>query len=102
MTPTVTSMRPKAGDWLVVPPRSVGDTGRRGLILEILGEREHERYRVRWDEEHESIFSSQRRLPDTTGTRSMRDGRPRLLSTQDAWPSRPPGSVRVVVRATRR
>lgn len=44
-----------AGDWIEVhglpglPPR-------RGLVEEILGGPGHERYRVRWDEQHESIF----------------------------------------------
>ena len=27
-----------------------------GLILEVIGSPGHERYRVRWDEEHESIY----------------------------------------------
>jgi hypothetical protein len=34
----------------------VGDQERSGLILEVLGTPGHEHYRVRWDEEHESIF----------------------------------------------
>ncbi len=32
-----------------------GEAARRGEILEILGEPGHEHYRVRWDEQHESI-----------------------------------------------
>ena len=32
-----------------------GEPPRRGEIVEILGEPGHERYRVRWDEHHESI-----------------------------------------------
>jgi len=44
------------GDWLVILPRGLGDHGRRGLILEVIGRGEHEHYRVRWDEEHESLF----------------------------------------------
>jgi len=32
-----------------------GQPPRRGEILELLGGEEHERYRVRWDEQHESI-----------------------------------------------
>ena len=52
MTPQRT---PLTGDWLEVngipgyPPR-------RGEILEVLGRPGHEHYRVRWDEEHESLF----------------------------------------------
>jgi len=32
-----------------------GQAPRRGEILEVLGREGHERYRVRWDERHESI-----------------------------------------------
>ena len=32
-----------------------GEPARRGEILEVLGEGGHEHYRVRWDEQHESI-----------------------------------------------
>ncbi len=35
---------------------ALGEPAREGLILEVLGTPGHERYRVRWDEEHESIF----------------------------------------------
>ena len=43
-----------AGDW--VEPRSVhGQAPRRGEIIEVLGGEGHEHYRVRWDEQHESI-----------------------------------------------
>lgn len=43
------------GDWLEVHSVS-GAPARRGQVLEILGAGDHEHYRVRWDEEHESIF----------------------------------------------
>ena len=33
-----------------------GETAREGEIVEILGEAGHERFRVRWDEQHESIL----------------------------------------------
>jgi hypothetical protein len=32
-----------------------GETPRRGEIVELIGRPGHERYRVRWDEQHESI-----------------------------------------------
>lgn len=32
-----------------------GKPSRRGEIIELLGLREHEHYRVRWDQRHESI-----------------------------------------------
>jgi hypothetical protein len=48
--------RAKPGDWVVVHGHTVGEPERTGLVLEVLGAPGHERYRVRWDEEHESIF----------------------------------------------
>ena len=33
-----------------------GEPSRRGQIVELLGQGEHEHYRVRWDEQHESIL----------------------------------------------
>jgi Domain of unknown function (DUF1918) len=44
----------RAGDW--IETRGVhGQTPRRGEIIEVLGREGHEHYRVRWDEQHESI-----------------------------------------------
>jgi hypothetical protein len=45
----------RPGDWVVIHRHGVGEHERTGLILEVLGAPGHERYRVRWDEEHESI-----------------------------------------------
>ena len=44
----------KAGDWLETHAIH-GGPSRRGEIVEVLGAAGHEHYRVRWDEEHESI-----------------------------------------------
>ncbi len=42
------------GDW--IETRGLrGQSARRGQIVELLGRDEHEHYRVRWDEQHESI-----------------------------------------------
>ncbi|MGA8716654.1 MAG: DUF1918 domain-containing protein [Solirubrobacteraceae bacterium] len=42
------------GDW--IEPHGVhGQASRRGEIIEVLGGEGHEHYRVRWDEQHESI-----------------------------------------------
>jgi hypothetical protein len=42
------------GDW--IEARGIyGQPPRRGEIVELLGHDRHERYRVRWDERHESI-----------------------------------------------
>jgi hypothetical protein len=44
----------KVGDWLET--RGIhGEPARRGEIVEILGESGHQRYRVRWEDAHESI-----------------------------------------------
>jgi len=32
-----------------------GEPAHRGMVVEVLGEPGHEHYRVRWDEQHESI-----------------------------------------------
>jgi hypothetical protein len=45
----------RASDWIEVNGRP-GWAPRRGQILEVLGRPGHERYRVRWDEQHESLF----------------------------------------------
>jgi Domain of unknown function (DUF1918) len=45
----------QAGDWVHVGGLA-GRGGREGQILEVLGRHGHEHYRVRWDEQHESIL----------------------------------------------
>lgn len=54
-TPTHTEQRARTGDWIEVNGLP-GRSPRRGQILDVLGRRDHERYHVRWDEQHESIF----------------------------------------------
>lgn len=44
------------GDVVVVHGHTTGDRGRTGVITEVLGSGEHEHFRVRWDEEHESLY----------------------------------------------
>jgi hypothetical protein len=47
-------MTARPGDWIEV--NVVGGTvSRRGQILEILGPPDRPHYRVRWDEQHESL-----------------------------------------------
>jgi Domain of unknown function (DUF1918) len=42
------------GDW--IEARGLhGQPGRHGQIIELLGHDQHQHYRVRWDEQHESI-----------------------------------------------
>ncbi len=50
------STRANPGDVVVISGHAVGDTPRLGEIVEVLGGAEHEHYRVRWEDEHESIF----------------------------------------------
>jgi len=57
MTPAPRTAPPaaRAGDW--VQARGIhGETPREGEIVEVLGRAGHEHYRVRWDEQHESIL----------------------------------------------
>jgi len=49
-----TSRGAHVGDW--IEARGVyGQPARRGEIIELIGRAQHERFRVRWDEKHESI-----------------------------------------------
>lgn len=48
--------RAKVGDVVAVHGHHLGESGRLGEILEVLGEPDHVHFRVRWDDEHESIF----------------------------------------------
>jgi hypothetical protein len=55
MTTNVSTAAARPGDWIVA--RGVGDRpARRGEIVEVLGKPGHEHFRIRWDEEHETIF----------------------------------------------
>ena len=44
------------GDVIVIEGRHVGDSRRTGEILEVLGGPGHEHYRVRWDDDRETVF----------------------------------------------
>jgi Domain of unknown function (DUF1918) len=46
----------ETGDLVHTSGRHVGDPGRTGEIVAVLGEGGHVRYLVRWDDGHESIF----------------------------------------------
>jgi Domain of unknown function (DUF1918) len=49
-------MTGKIGDRIVVEPKTVAQTGRGGVIAEVL-QQEPPRYRVRWDDGKETTFS---------------------------------------------
>lgn len=46
----------RVGDWIEIHGHAQGEPPRTALVLEVLGEPGQEHYRVRWDEEHESIL----------------------------------------------
>jgi hypothetical protein len=74
---TNTEVRAKPGDWVVVHAHALGEPERAGEILEVLGDPGHERFRVRWDEEHESVFypgsdAGIRRASSSAGRRGER------------------------------
>jgi len=54
MSETTSKVTAHAGDWLEAHGIH-GEPARRGEIVEVLGAPGHEHFRVRWDEQHESI-----------------------------------------------
>jgi hypothetical protein len=55
MSTAKTTSSAHVGDW--IEARGLhGQPSRRGEIVELLGHDTHEHYRVRWDEQHESIL----------------------------------------------
>jgi uncharacterized protein DUF1918 len=57
MSPTTVSIRSgHKGDVIVVSGHRVGDSERIGEILDVLGEPDHVRYRVRWNDDSETVF----------------------------------------------
>jgi Domain of unknown function (DUF1918) len=57
MTKTVQGKPARAGDEIVVVGHTVGAAQRTAVILEVLGEPGHERFRVRWEDDRETIIS---------------------------------------------
>jgi hypothetical protein len=53
-SPEIRSAKP--GDIIEITGHRVGDAARSGEILEVLGDPVHPRFRVRWEDGHESIF----------------------------------------------
>jgi Domain of unknown function (DUF1918) len=56
MVSTRVSSEAQAGDVVVIEGHRVGEGRRIGEVLEVLGEPGHVHYRVRWDDDHESVF----------------------------------------------
>lgn len=55
MVKTVQGLPAEVGDRIEITGHAVGDSPRNGEIIEVLGEPGHERFRVRWEDGHESI-----------------------------------------------
>jgi len=56
MDKTMKGKPARPGDEIVITGHSVGDSPRTAEILEVLGEPGRERFRVRWEDGHESIY----------------------------------------------
>jgi Domain of unknown function (DUF1918) len=55
MATAKTASSAHVGDWIETHGLH-GEPSRRGQIVELLGREGHTHYRVRWDEQHESIL----------------------------------------------
>jgi hypothetical protein len=66
-----TRAAPRIGDWVVIDGLP-GVPGRFGQVREVLGGSGHEHYRIRWDEEHESLH-----YPADGALHVLRHGSPR-------------------------
>jgi hypothetical protein len=56
MTKTLQGKPAQPGDEILIAGHSVGSATRTAVILEVLGDPGRERFRVRWEDDHESIF----------------------------------------------
>jgi Ala-tRNA(Pro) deacylase len=71
-------VHPARGDVVEVSGRRVGDPGRKGEILEVLGSEEHPHYLVRWEDEHESVLYPGEGTTVRTKTSRKRRREPKL------------------------
>jgi hypothetical protein len=76
-----------AGDLVVVDGHRLGESRRMGEILEVLGRADHEHYRVRWEDDRETIFYP---AGDALVRRGRRGGprRPRVGGHGQTWEER--------------
>ena len=56
MSARTQARRAQQGDVVVIEGHHVGEGRRTGEILEVLGEPDHEHYRVRWEDGRETVF----------------------------------------------
>lgn len=71
-------VHPARGDVVEVSGRRVGDHGRKGEILEVLGSPERPHYLVRWEDGHESVLYPGEATTIRTKTRRKRRAKPEL------------------------
>ena len=50
------SAHARRGDVIIVHGHTIGAAARSGVILDVLGSPDQVHYRVRWDEEHDSLY----------------------------------------------
>jgi hypothetical protein len=55
MNETTQGYQPQAGDTVEITGQRLGEDGRTGEILEVIGDPGHEHFRVRWEDGHESL-----------------------------------------------
>lgn len=56
MNDTKANYRSQAGDVVEITGHRVGETGRTGEILEVIGAPGQMHFRVRWEDGHENVF----------------------------------------------
>lgn len=56
MPRTTEAPRARPGDIVTIEGHKVGDAGRSGVVVEVLGEPGHEHYLVRWEDDRETLF----------------------------------------------
>ena len=56
MNPSTNDWHAAVGDVIVIEGHHVGDSRRTGEIREVLGSPGHQHYRVRWDDDRETVF----------------------------------------------
>ena len=49
-------MHAECGDQIVIETSTLAAPLRRGEVVEVIGQGEHEHYRMRWEDGHESVY----------------------------------------------
>ena len=75
MAQTESAFRGQIGDLVVIEGHHLGESRRMGEILEVLGEPDHEHYRVRWEAGNETVF-----YPSNDATIQRAEGRKKRKS----------------------